>query len=466
MEIKRAELIPNEQKTALQVGDVFDRIINLKFNCHNKKTDVRESFVIRSDYELVWLGQTFDGQGGLTIGNGRYLIRRCTYKPSIKVQCKMVTSNTGTSIDIYVSNFFMLTGDGRHLRSFNEEDYVMESVEVVMGYWSQFQLPQNQVPTYDDYFNLKAQHGADKITITDAIVVSTDKLPPDSVLHIHGYVGEIYSNPVDITTITTPIKAMENPVASSGTDLEKVMFENITRRYFNKHSIVDDTDKLHLLAVNVPVSDIMNLPVKLVLKDGLMSEANAKQYGVHVYLSDEAKKLVLRKKKDGEGNEKDQNVYFEAGWTIGQTITRIMSYLDADLEFTFSNQGDVLIYTPEEMIENLQSIQESYEKQGLYKQTVLANPIQYDGKIPAVYNINVDAVATITCPFFTFIEPFQYVEFASRYAITSTVSYFASYSPTILRFLVISATISFATVDDVNEVQITAVSAREDKKNG
>jgi hypothetical protein len=336
-----------------------------------------------------------------------------------------------------------------------------------MGYWGQFKRADESLPmTYDDYFTIKAENGADKITMTGSIVVTTEKLPPDSMLHIKGYVADIYGSPVTVSKIATPERALSNPVASSGTDLEKVMFENITRRYFNKHSIIDDTDKLHLLAVNVTVSDIMNLPVKLVLKDGLMSEANAKQYGVHVYLSDEAKKLVLRKKKDGEGNEKDQNIYFEAGWTIGQTITRIMSYLDADLEFTFSNQGDVLIYTPEEMIENLQSIQESYEKQGLYKQTVLANPIQYDGKIPAVYNINVDAVATITCPFFTFIEPFQYVEFASRYAITSTVSYFASYSPTILKFLVISATISFATVDDVNEVQITAVSAREDKKNG
>ena len=114
-------------------------------------------------------------------------------------------------------------------------------------------------------------------------------------------------------------------------------------------------------------------------------------------------------------------------------------------------------------VSNVQGIADEYDKQGLYKHTVLANKLLYDGKLPAVYNINVDAVATIVCPFFTFIEPFQYVEFASRYALTSNVAYFASYAPTISRFLVISATISFATQEEVNEVQITAVSAKESK---
>lgn len=462
MQVTRAELIPNEQKVNLQIGDIFDRIINLKLNCHNKVSGIRESFVIRSDYELVWLGQTFDSKGGITIGEGKYLIRRCSMKPSIKVQCKMVTSNTGTSIDVYVNNFFMVTGDGKHLRSFNESQYVIETVEIVMGYWGQFQLPQNQVPSYKDYFNLEAKNGADKIIMKSPIVVTTDKLPPDSVLHMHGYVGEIYTDPVAITKVVTPIQAMAKPVASSKVELEQVFFENITRRYFNQGAV--DSTTLYALKKNVPVSEIKELPVPVVIDaNGLMDEVNARKYGVKVYLSDAVKELKLEKKLDADGKEYEQNVYFEAGWTIGQTIARIMSFLDAELEFTFSNEGDVLIYTPKEMIESIQGIADSYEQKGVYKETVLANKLLYDGKLPAVYNINIDAVATITCPFFTFIEPFQYVEFASRYALTSAVTYYASYAPTITRFLVISATITFATQEDINEVQITAVSARDSK---
>ncbi len=462
MQVTRAELIPNEQKVNLQIGDIFDRIINLKLNCHNKVSGIRESFVIRSDYELVWLGQTFDNKGGITIGEGKYLIRRCSMKPSIKVQCKMVTSNTGTLIDVYVNNFFMVTGDGKHLRSFNESQYVIETVEVVMGYWGQFQLPQNQVPSYKDYFNLEAKNGADKIIMKSPIVVTTDKLPPDSVLHMHGYVGEIYADPVAITKVVTPIQAMAKPVASSKVELEQVFFENITRRYFNQGAV--DSTTLYTLKKNIPVSEIKELPVPVVIDaNGLMDEVNARKYGVKVYLSDAVKELKLEKKLDADGKEYEQNVYFEAGWTIGQTVARIMSFLDAELEFTFSNEGDVLIYTPKEMIENIQGIADSYEQKGVYKETVLANKLLYDGKLPAVYNINIDAVATITCPFFTFIEPFQYIEFASRYALTSAVTYYASYAPTITRFLVISATITFATQEDINEVQITAVSARDSK---
>ena len=463
MKIERTVLIPNEQKLDLKVGDIFDRIINLKLNCYNKATGEAESFVIRSDYEIVWTNMSFDSRAGISTGNNNYLIRRCSIKPSIKVQCKMVTSNLGTSIDVFVNNFFLLTKDGRHVRSFNESQYVIETVEIVMGYWGQLKLPQNQVPTYKEYFNIEAKNGADKIIIKAPIVVTTDKLPPDSVMRIHGYVGQIYSDPVAITKVSSPIKAVEKPVASSGTDLEKVLFDNITRRYYNIGKTVGE-ENIRFIKSNLPVSQTRGIPSTIKWdENGLMSESDAKQYGVKVFLSEGVKKLKLHKKKASDGSEVDQNVYFEPGWTIGQTIARIMSYLSAELEFTFSNEGDVLVYTPKEMVENIQGIADAFDKQGVYKQTVLANKLLYDGKLPAVYNINIDAVATIVCPFFTFIEPFQYVEFASRYALTSTVAYYASYAPTISRFLVINASISFATVDEINEVQITAVSAIDSK---
>ena len=291
----------------------------------------------------------------------------------------------------------------------------------------------------------------------------SDKLPPDSVLRIHGYVGEIYSDPIAITKVVSPVKAVEKPVASSGTDLEKVLFENITRRYYNIGNNINE-ENIRSLKSNLPVSQVKGIPSTIGWDaNGLMSEDDAKKYGVKVFLSDGVNKLKLPKKKASDNSEVDQNVYFEAGWTIGQTIARIMSYLSAELEFTFSNEGDVLVYTPKEMVEDIQGIADTIDTQGVYKHTVLADKLLYNGKLPAVYNINIDAVATIVCPFFTFIEPFQYVEFASRYALTSTVAYYASYAPTISRFLVISASISFATVDEINEVQITAVSAIDSK---
>ena len=450
---------------------MFDKIINIKISCVNITSGKREreAFVIRSDYELIYPDSTVPVDGTILPHlRNSCIIRRCTMKPSIKVQTKMVSSNTGISTDVYISNFFLLTQDGKHLRSFNNSQYKIETVEIAMGYWGQFRVgkeSENSAPTYDEYFNIEAKNGADKITLTGTIVVTTDKLPPDSVLHIKGYVADVYSSPVAVSEINTAEKALSNPVASSGKDFEKVCYDLITRRYLNKHYFTDgEGRKLKTGRSNVAVSDITDflVPVNFDTETGMMATGDADKYGVKVYLSNEAKKVNIPKKFASDGSEQENVLYFESGWTVGQTVARIITYMEAELDYTFTKTGDVLIYTTGEVTDP-QKLNEAFSTEGLYKDTVLANKKIYNNRLPAVYNINVDAVATIVCPFFTFFEPFQYIEFASRYALTSLVSYFASYAPTIYRFLVINATVSFATTEDVNEVQITAVSARDSK---
>lgn len=459
--IEHAVFISDEEKVSLSEGDLFDRIINLKLTCEDVSTGKMEAFVIRSDYEMLYPDSTIPVDGAIMPSLfGGCVIRRCTTKPSIKVQTKMVSSNTGVTTDIYVNNFFLLTEDGKHLRSFNSSQYKIIKVEIAMGYWGQFQHLEpamtNPKTGYDEFFTIKAEHGADKLTLTGTIIVTTDKLPPDSTLHIKGYVADVYSSPVAISQITDTENALKNPVASSGTDFEQILFDNITRRYINKEKTPSST--IGYGRRTIAISDIKDATVRISYdtQTGLMSEEDAKEYGVKVYLSNEAKKVKIRKVKTSKDEEKDKVLYFEAGWTMGHTIARIMSFVDTSLDFTFTNHGEMLIYTPEEAV-NPQALNQAFSEQNLYTNTVLANTKLYNGKLPAVYNINVDAVATITCPFFTFIEPFQFVEFSSRYALTSMVSYFASYSPTVYRFLVINAQVSFATVDDVNEVHITAV---------
>lgn len=463
--VQNVAFIPDEQKVNLRVGDMIDRIINLKLTCVDQKhpTADKEVFVIRSDYELIFPDEDYPVDGVVDSSTqGKYIIRRCTNKPSIKVQTKMVSSNVGISTDIFVSNFFMLTHDGKHLRSFNNSEYLIEKVELVMGYWSQFcqmEADKETVPTYDEYFNLEAKNGADKLTLTGAIVVTTDKLPPDSTLHIKGYVADIYESPIAIATMgqDSMNKITKNPVASSGTKFEDVLFNNITRRYLSRI-------KAPTTRRNVAVSDLVKLGYSVNIKfdkeTGMMDADVAKEYGVKVYLSDSVKNIQLPKMEDEDGKTVDRVLYFEAGFTIGQTIARIASFMNTELDFTFNTKGDLLVYSIEEA-NDPEKLYNAFNNDGMYKDNVFTNKKLYNNRLPAVYNINVDAVATITCPFFTFIEPFQYVEFASRYALTSLVGYFASYSPTVYQFLIINATISFATVDDVNEVQMTAV-ARKD----
>lgn len=445
----KARFIDDENKINLKPGDLFDKIINLKFTCREVKTNKTEVFVIRSDYELVYPNTTFNTDRRASSFNGKFIIRRCTQKPSIKVQCKMVTSNTGTSIDVTVSNFIMLTHDGKHIRSFNAQDYVIESIEIVMGYWSQLEGSidinnSDSNAVLESYFNPVAKNGADRIVISgsEPIVVTTEKLPPDSAIHIKGYVANIYSSPVGVTKTDTVVKALDKPVAKSGTKFEEVLFENITRRYLSGYRTVG-----------------LNKTFKRDENNQLLEE-DARNYGVRVFLSKKASETGLRPITDSKGEEKPRKIYFEAGWTIGQTLTRIFSYMNTDLDYTFSLEGDVIVYTTDEM-QDAESLNKDCDEQGMYKETVLSNKQLYNGRIPAVYNINIDAVATIVCPFFTFLQPFQYIEFASRYALNGIVSYYAQYTPAVHRFLVISASVSFATMDDVNEVHITAVSAKE-----
>lgn len=455
----------DENKLHLTPSDLFDRIINLKLICEDKTTKEMETFVIRSDYELVYTNVDLDNfVRKQEVTNKKYMIRRCTFKPSIKVQCKMVTSNTATSVDIFINNFFMLTKDGNYIRSFNSSQYNIKAVLVAMGYWGQFEntVDPTSPNALEQYFDIKAENGADSLMLSSPIVVTTDKLPPDSTLRLHGYVADIYSSPVGVTNVKEAQKAFEKPSATSSSTMDEIFYENITRRYINPHSYMEDREIGSLgMKKLVPVSKDSDVEfIKQLTLDSdtnQLSKADADKYGVKVYLSDEVKNVQMKKTYDSDGNEVDRKIYFEPSWTIGQTIVRIMSYMDAELEFTFDLNGDVLIYTPKEMLSKLEELGKKYNEN--YKDTVLAQEDLYRNAIPAVYNINIDAVATIVCPFFTFIQPFQYIEFASRYALTSVVSYYASYKPTIYRFLVINATISFATEEAVNEVQITAVSA-------
>ena len=355
--IKQAVFLSDEEKLNLDSKALYDRIINLKLNCFNEETLERESFVIRSDYELIYPDKNIPLDGTIEPSmTNKCIIRRCAMKPSIKVQCKMVSGNVGTSIDVFVSNFFLLTKDGNHLRSFNSSKYRMESVEIAMGYWGQFRVGKESdygAPKYDDYFNIKAEKGADKITIVSPIVVTTEKLPPDSVMHIKGYVAHILSSPVAISNITTPEQALDNPVASSDEGLEEIFYRGITRRYLNEHKFTDENradTRRKMIKVSDSTEALYNVRVELDTANNTnyLSKEDADEYGVKVYLSKRVQEIELPKAVDGEGKEVTKNIFFEQGWTIGHTVARIGSFLRANLDYTFNKKGEILIFTTDE----------------------------------------------------------------------------------------------------------------------
>ena len=65
-----------------------------------------------------------------------------------------------------------------------------------------------------------------------------------------------------------------------------------------------------------------------------------------------------------------------------------------------------------------------------------------------------------TCPFFYFLDPFDVIEFKSRYALGGIVSYYANFNASEDKFYALWVTVSFATVEDINECQITCTGSQ------
>lgn len=435
------QFLDDEEKVSLSSDALLDRIINLKLKIKDKVSDkLVDEFVIRSDYEIVDTSNNLYG-----IKSNNVIIRKCTYKPSIKLQYKMLTANTGAEIDLFVSNFFIFTSDGKHLRNFDAKKYAIDSVEIAVGYFSQFCLPFGRMPTVEEYFNIDAVNGADKILIREITLVTTDKLPPDYTLHIHGIVGNVLSSPVGESRINNYEQASLKPTASSSSDLSKILYEQITKRYRKPDHISFRTMQR----------------LSSALEQDSMTDLEAKENGVQVYLSKGAESIKIDKKLDSEGKPYDSIVYFESGFTLGQTIARIISSMGVKLEYRITNQGDILVFLTEEA-NDIDELHEYFNKD-LYSKTTFTR--MYKNRLPAVYNINIDVLATIVCPFFTFIEPFEMLEFSSRYSLSTITSYMANYDPTISQFLALKVSISFATVENVNEVTIVAraVKSNEEK---
>ena len=124
-----SNFLPDKNKLSLTKDDLFDKIINLKLIVKRPVKGVSfgqeaDAFIIRSDYEAVFPKQEITNvfRTGQFISN-QYYIRKCAYKPSIKVQYKRLAKDTLVSLDIFVNNFIIFTSKGEAMATFNKTDY-------------------------------------------------------------------------------------------------------------------------------------------------------------------------------------------------------------------------------------------------------------------------------------------------------------------------------------------------------
>ena len=435
--------------------DMFDRIINLKLTTAERTLNgdlvPKDEYIIRSDWELYYPEMNrVVTQEATTQALSKCYIRRCVQKPAIKVQYKQIATGTAVEIDIFISNFVMLSADGRTLMSFNNLNYPLGQVEIQMGYFGQF----NKKPeTLDELFDFSKKPNVDTLTVDVGHgYVQTDKLPPDSVLHIHGYVGSCYNPPLSElqgVSIREDYKTLSNPALFYNTYIENYIFTNITRRFIRK-----------------PVN---SAKIKINKDTGLMSQSDAEAYGVHVYLSDELlqaseERLKLTEAKTADGKiikKKVTGIYAD---NVVKAMNLMRDDLGLDIGFKMLNDGNYIAYLQSESGDS-EELAKSLEKYKL-EDTALSevgNAVDkvYNNVLPAVYNISTDALCTIVCPFFFFINPFDKLKFASRYALGGIVTYYADFSVAESIFYALYMSVSFATVEDINECTIVCTGSKE-----
>lgn len=443
--IRNSFFASNSEKLNFDSSLLFDRVINLKF-ITEKPTDtigkiVNDEYVIRSDFEVVYNNFNFSKVMGNSIVSGKnYYFRRCQHKPSIKVQYKQVSGGTNTEIDIFVSNFFLMDKDGNCIQNFDFANNKLSQVEIMMGYFGQFKKTFN--PDLDDmlkYMTFEPTVDIDKITMRNVEYATFDKLPPDSVLHIHGFVGNISSKSLDNENeyITFSSLEAEGYTLDLSNKTYKEIFNTLITRRFLKNAVVDALSKDPETAKSI------------VFNNKLLNEADAKRYGIQVKLDDKLSTLKFEAKPDAEGNTVSNTITLDRGETSLKSMNSICQKLNPNLRFCMLNNGNffVYLYDKDTKVETLNSSLADVYTNAFAKR---------GGILPAVTNINTSPVASITCPFYGFLEPFQDFIFKTRYSLTNMITYYSGIEIKEYKFYAISVYVSFATVEDINEMNIKA----------
>lgn len=461
-------LLQEDKKTNLTSLDLFDRVINLKLTVSSKDANgnniPKQEYVIRSDYEMYYpelLNSVTNNDYSVFKTLSKCQIRKCQYKPDIKIQYKRVAMDVPEAVDIYIKNFYMLDKSGKMIKSFNNVTNALTKVEIAMGYFGQFEetlkatLGNISIKSLFDFSekNLSGK-GISVITLSNVEYVQTDTLPPDMTVHIHGYVGNYYASdlqnlelekslPEDYLMLKT--KGLLIDTSKGSSIVEKTFFDCVTKNYLKQGSL----DKITQAKIKISSDYLLK---------GQLSDTYAKQYGVQVLLSKKAKEYAKQYEeekvltdKNGKKTqpkftiEKADNAMQKA--SLVKNVLGMQDYCITDIGLT----GDLFVYHKEE-VEDVKGMLQGTDLEKQYKKDTVA--LYWKNKLPAVYNITTDAICTISCPFFFFLNPFEVFYFKSRYTLSGLVSYYANFNATENKFYALWQNISFATVEDINECLI------------
>lgn len=399
----------------------YDRVINIKFI-----RDDGSSFVLRSDYEPVY------------VGNGKYTFTKCIQKPEIKVQYRKATQSVSIQINIDVTNLHISSAaDATDPTQVPYKFVTNKIVRVVLqlGYFNMF-------PRFDDplqkltaemYNELKSQTTKNDYEEIDCTVhaVYPIKMPPDGITRFVCVVGssaETFPTTQDDADNTTTFDA-------TSAKIDKYFYEYITRRYARKaiptvEKIIDPLGSGTIVPEGSQERYVYN---------GRLATKTADTYGVKVYVTDALKASAFK----GTPLIPAPVMHKE----ISATLMEIQNAVCTDVRFYFLASGNLVAFS--NMLDNAKTIYFSLKNQKLEPEDQTT-----ENELPAIYSITYAGLRSIKCPFFPFVRPFQKIDFSSKYNIGSLVGYFYSPKPGEESFIVINYTVDFSTVGNENEMEL------------
>jgi hypothetical protein len=471
----------------LAADDLFDRIINIKF--------IRKSgriFTLRSDYEPVFHK------------NGTISFKACNQKPDIKISYKQVAESVAIEVDIEVTNLFIGDRDKENVDSMNTADGdPVQWCIIQMGYRQQFPDWTKIKETTDlarfwDLNNNNITSDAEvrrgSQIVVQILVEYTKTYPPDRVTYFKGVIGTLENGLRwyhDEDELVKGYGDKEFPEEFSW--LEEILFQFVSRRFIRPsvvHTVVTNSDMPYLEMVQrmqerkyiheiwidyyddypdpgasaearlaasakMAAADSKTALAKkrrlTLLENGVMSVKDANKFGVICAVSRTLRSMAapslygagLNKEEAASLNPIPATAFNDMQDTLGGQLTSIRVQFPF-LRWYELTDGNFFFYHVDDTDEDLWS--------DPYIKKAQKNNLQF---LPAVYDITPSGTRTIRCPFISFISPMTTVVFQSRFTLGTLVSFY--YPSKTNAYLVITASIEFATVQDNNLMELMCV---------
>jgi hypothetical protein len=453
--------------------DLFDRIINLKFIRASKRT-----FTIRSDCEPVFYSDN-------TIG-----FRKCVQKPDIKISYKQVAETAVIDVDIEIRNLYVEGADNElqawtdYKEETDEEGTIsasggdpVETCIIQMGYRAQFpdwtddQHRKNIDQYYDLNNNAVTPSGSETdIKYPQQLVVQIlagypISYPPDRTMYFKGLIGSLDTGLRWNHTADELITGFGDAAFPEGlSEIEAYLFQYITKRFVkaglvhrqvtSKQKTVADGKQAYAYTQTVEVNEDgewVSVPVD---EHGVMSDADAYKYGTSCVCS-KVLKSIEANALYGYGLTEQQAVqlrpipmspFNDLQDAIGGQLNALQQHFPFLRWYTL-NDGTYYLYHDRETDKDLWT--DPFIKEQQERALVL----------PAVYDITPAGTRTIRCPFISWVNPTMTVLFSSRFSKGTFTSYF--YPVKTKAFTVLTASITFATIADENEMEMACVDIAE-----